>query len=57
MSGKRVLMRVDFNVPQDKATGAITHPAHCGGPADDQVRARARRVVVLMSTSAVPTAR
>src|SRR4051812_26166157 len=24
--GKRVLMRVDFNVPQDKATGAITNP-------------------------------
>jgi phosphoglycerate kinase len=26
LSGKRVLMRVDFNVPQDKATGAITNP-------------------------------
>ncbi len=26
ISGKRVLMRVDFNVPQDKATGAITNP-------------------------------
>src|SRR5271154_2550311 len=25
--GKRVLMRVDFNVPQDKVTGAITNPA------------------------------
>src|SRR6266496_4823496 len=24
-AGKRVLMRVDFNVPQDKATGAITN--------------------------------
>ena len=24
LKGKRVLMRVDFNVPQDKATGAIT---------------------------------
>ncbi len=24
LAGKRVLMRVDFNVPQDKATGAIT---------------------------------
>ena len=23
LKGKRVLMRVDFNVPQDKATGAI----------------------------------
>lgn len=27
LDGKRVLMRVDFNVPQDKATGAITNPA------------------------------
>jgi phosphoglycerate kinase len=25
LQGKRVLMRVDFNVPQDKATGAITN--------------------------------
>jgi phosphoglycerate kinase len=27
LSGKRVLMRVDFNVPQDKQSGAITNPA------------------------------
>ncbi len=27
LAGKRVLMRVDFNVPQDKATGAITNNA------------------------------
>ncbi len=27
LSGQRVLMRVDFNVPQDKATGAITNTA------------------------------
>ena len=26
IAGKRVLMRVDFNVPQDKTTGAITNP-------------------------------
>lgn len=26
LSGKRVLMRVDFNVPQDKSTGEITNP-------------------------------
>ncbi len=26
LAGKRVLMRVDFNVPQDKVTGAITNP-------------------------------
>src|SRR6185503_5366870 len=25
LRGKRVLMRVDFNVPQDKKTGAITN--------------------------------
>ena len=25
VKGKRVLMRVDFNVPQDKKTGAITN--------------------------------
>jgi len=27
LSGRRVLMRVDFNVPQDKVTGAITNTA------------------------------
>ena len=27
LKGKRVIMRVDFNVPQDKATGAITNTA------------------------------
>jgi len=27
VSGKRVFVRVDFNVPQDKTTGAITNPA------------------------------
>src|SRR5947209_1113108 len=26
LKGQRVLMRVDFNVPQDKKTGAITNP-------------------------------
>src|SRR5512146_3192861 len=25
LAGKRVLIRVDFNIPQDKATGAITN--------------------------------
>jgi len=27
LKGRRAIMRVDFNVPQDKATGAITNPA------------------------------
>jgi phosphoglycerate kinase len=27
LAGKRVIMRVDFNVPQDKVTGEITNPA------------------------------
>lgn len=27
LKGKRVLIRVDFNVPQDKKTGEITNPA------------------------------
>ena len=27
LKGRRVIMRVDFNVPQDKTTGAITNPA------------------------------
>lgn len=27
LAGKRVIMRVDFNVPQDKQTGEITNPA------------------------------
>src|SRR5712671_1325439 len=26
LKGKRVLIRVDFNVPQDKQTGVITNP-------------------------------
>ncbi|MEI8285129.1 MAG: phosphoglycerate kinase [bacterium] len=30
LSGKRVLIRVDFNVPQDKATGAITNTQRIG---------------------------
>lgn len=27
LKGKRVLIRVDFNVPQDKTDGHITNPA------------------------------
>ena len=27
LKGRRVIMRVDFNVPQDKETGAITNSA------------------------------
>ena len=30
LAGKRVLMRVDFNVPQDKKTGAITNTLKSG---------------------------
>ena len=42
--GKRVLLRCDFNVPQDKATGAITErQAHPGGPAHHPVPAGAGR--------------
>ena len=31
LKGKRVLMRVDFNVPQDKQSGAITNPQRVVG--------------------------
>ena len=27
LKGRRAVMRVDFNVPQDKETGEITNPA------------------------------
>ncbi len=43
LKGKRVLMRVDFNVPQDKKTGAITNnAAHRRRVADDPICARSR---------------
>ena len=35
VSGKKVLLRCDFNVPQDKTTGAITD--------DKRIRAHPRR--------------
>ncbi len=37
LKGKRVILRVDFNVPQDKKTGAITNPQHIAA-AEDQLR-------------------
>jgi hypothetical protein len=38
LEGKRALIRVDFNVPQDKVSGAITNTKRIEGRiADDQV--------------------
>jgi phosphoglycerate kinase len=59
LAGKRVLMRVDFNVPQDKATGAITNNQRIVAAlptikhALEQGRVRGAHV----ATSAGPTAR
>ena len=43
LKGKRVLMRVDFNVPMERRRGD-GRQAHQGGAADDSIRARAGRV-------------
>ena len=40
LSGKKVLLRCDFNVPQDKMTGEITSDKHRGRAADDPLPAR-----------------
>jgi len=49
--GKRVVMRVDFNVPQDKKTGEITNTARIEAavPTIKQMLARGAKSVVLMS--------
>jgi phosphoglycerate kinase len=50
LSGKRVLMRVDFNVPQDKVTGAITNTARIAAALPTIQHALAQGAsVVLMS--------
>lgn len=50
-SGQRVLMRVDFNVPQDKVTGAITNTSRIEAalPSIKHVLAQGAKSVVLMS--------
>ncbi len=49
--GKRVIMRVDFNVPQDKATGAITNTKRIEAalPSIKYVLGKGAASVVLMS--------
>lgn len=50
LAGKRVLMRVDFNVPQDKQTGAITNTARIAAALPTIQHALAQGAsVVLMS--------
>ena len=49
LAGKRVLMRVDFNVPQDKATGAITNTARIAAalPSINHALAQGASVVLM----------
>lgn len=51
ISGKKVLIRVDFNVPQDKSTGAITNNARIVAalPTIKHVLAQKAKAVILMS--------
>ncbi|KAH7096114.1 phosphoglycerate kinase [Auriculariales sp. MPI-PUGE-AT-0066] len=51
LKGKRVLIRVDFNVPQDKQTGKITNPARIVAalPTIQYALENGAKVVVLMS--------
>ncbi|KAH9816795.1 phosphoglycerate kinase [Melampsora americana] len=51
ISGKKVLIRVDFNVPQDKSTGAITNNARIVAalPTIKYVLEKKAKCVVLMS--------
>merc|ERR1719327_1513736 len=50
-SGKRVLMRVDFNVPQDKKTGEITNTQRIVGaiPTIEMAFSKGAKAVILMS--------
>ena len=49
LAGKRVLIRVDFNVPQDKKTGAITNTQRIVGamPTIQMALAKGAKSVVL----------
>lgn len=51
VKGKRVLMRVDFNVPQDKKTGAITNNQRIVAaiPTIEKALAGGAKAVILMS--------
>ena len=51
VKGKRVLMRVDFNVPQDKKTGAITNNQRIVGaiPTIELALSKGAKAVILMS--------
>ena len=54
LAGKRVLIRVDFNVPQDKKTGAITNTQRIVGamPTIEMALAKGAKSVVLSMPSA-----
>ncbi len=51
LTGRRVLMRVDFNVPQDKTTGAITNPQRITAalPTIQYALEHGAKAVILMS--------
>eukprot|EP00548_Thalassiothrix_antarctica_P003277 CAMPEP_0194131976 /NCGR_PEP_ID=MMETSP0152-20130528/2568_1 /TAXON_ID=1049557 /ORGANISM="Thalassiothrix antarctica, Strain L6-D1" /LENGTH=432 /DNA_ID=CAMNT_0038826877 /DNA_START=98 /DNA_END=1396 /DNA_ORIENTATION=- len=51
VTGKRVLMRVDFNVPQDKKTGEITNNQRIVGaiPTIEKALSKGAKSIVLMS--------
>jgi len=51
LKGKRVLMRVDFNVPQDKKTGEITNNQRIAGslPSIELALSKGAKAVILMS--------
>ena len=58
LAGKRVLIRVDFNVPQDKKTGAITNTQRIVGamPTIQMAFAKGAKSVVLSAHRSVRTA-